>query len=82
MSNKIVTVFPYLSEYFPILPSEYRNFKQQCLFQSKEPFYENEWIKVALSRPNESQSCYVYIYNKTGTEQKIKVFANSSNLSL
>ena len=54
-NNKMVTIFPYLETYFPLLPAECKNFKQHCLTQLNEPFYENEMIKVALAKPTSTE---------------------------
>ena len=80
--SKLVTVFPYLDEYFPTFPQEYRNFKMHCLGQlPNQPFFENELIKVSL-QPNEFCSYTLAIHNKTDSEQKIRLLPGSPCVEL
>jgi hypothetical protein len=81
-NNKMVTIFPFLEAYFPVLPAECRNFKQHCLTQLNEPFFENELIKVALAKPTSTESYFIYVYNKTNGEQKVKLMANHTAISV
>lgn len=81
-NNKMVTIYPYLEAYFPTLPAECLNFKQHCLTQLTEPFFENDLIKVALAKPTSTESYFVYIYNKTNVEQKIKMMSNHIAVSI
>ena len=72
-SSSLITIFPYLQNYFPILPQQSRHFKTACLDVKNKlcVCYENDIVKVSLKKINWSKYI-VTVSNKLNTELKLK----------